>query len=334
MNGLRINKFLCWCIVFQLLGSCQSEKGVIMTVNGPKPISAMGVTLAHEHVMVDFVGADSTGPHRWDRQEVVERALPFLTELESVGCQTLIECTPAYLGRDPALLLLLTQNTGLHIVTNTGFYGARNNLYIPARVYGMTARELADEWIAEFNDGIGETGIRPGFIKISVDANDELSATHKKLIEAAALTHQETGLVIMSHTGPDEPAFDQLAVLEKMNVPASAFIWTHAQNGTLEGWKKAAEMGAWVSLDNVNINNIEQYVRNLRAMKSAGLLDRVLISHDSGWYSVGEENGGDYNGYTVIFRGLIPALRKSGFTDKDIRQLLEKNPAHAFRLHL
>ena len=330
LNVKRILETSLLLALFVLGFSCDKSSGVIMTVTGPIPASEIGPTLQHEHILVDFIGADSTGYHRWDKQEVVDRALPFLEELKALGCQTFFDCTPAYVGRDPEILRQLAQKTGLQIVTNTGFYGARNNIYLPSRAFTATAERLAEEWIAEAQNGIEGSGIRPGFIKISVDANDSLSEIHAKLIRAAALTHRETGLAIMSHTGPDEPAFDQLAVLEEMEVPADAFIWTHAQGGTPEGWIKAAKMGAWVSLDNVNVDNLETYVKNLQRLKSAGVWHRILISHDSGWYSAGEENGGGYNGYTVIFKGLLPLLREHGFSQKEIRQLMVENPAQAF----
>jgi len=194
----------------------------------------MGTTLSHEHILVDFIGADSTGYHRWDKQAVIGQALPFLDELQTHGCKTFMECTPAYLGRDPELMKILARKTGLDILTNTGFYGAGKNKYIPSRAFQMSPEELAAEWTAEFREGIEGTGIRPGFIKISVDRNDSLIPMHEKLIRAAALAHLETGLVIMSHTGPDKPAFDQLGILEQYGVSPEAFIWTHAQAVTTD----------------------------------------------------------------------------------------------------
>ena len=305
-----------------------------MTVLGPIPAAEMGVTLVHEHILVDFIGADSTGYHRWDRQEVIEKVMPYLNEVQSYGCNTFIECTPAYLGRDPELLRTLAELTGLNIMTNTGLYGANNNKHIPQRAFGMTAEELAGEWIAESRDGIDGTNIRPGFIKIAVDQDDTLTPMHGKIIRAAALTSLETGLVIKSHTCTDKPAFNQLAVLEELEVPAETFIWTHAQLGTPEGRIRAARMGAWISFDNIKSDNINAYIEYLQEMKSAGLLDHVLISHDAGWYSAGVEDGGNYRGYTAIFREFLPALRQAGFSEDDIEQVLVRNPGMAFRLRI
>ncbi len=318
------------------IAACNSQipPDEIMTVLGPISASEMGTTLAHEHILVDFIGADSTGYHRWDRQNVIDKALPFLEALQAKGCQTFMECTPAYLGRDPKLMQSLALKTGLNILTNTGFYGSGKNKFIPSRALKMSPEELAAEWTAEFNAGIEGTGVRPGFIKISVDRNDSLIPMHEKLVRAAALTHLQTGLTIMSHTGTDKPAFDQLGILAEYGVSPEAFIWTHAQAGTLDGWIKAARIGTWISLDNVNRDKLGEYIDHLSEIKSAGLLDRVIISHDSGWYRVGEKDGGRYNGYTTIFTDLIPALLQNGFNDEDIELLLHQNPSRAFTIQI
>ena len=62
-------------VVLSLLFSCQKPDPKIITVDGAIPASAIGKTLHHEHLLVDFIGADSTGYHRWNRDEVVKKVL-------------------------------------------------------------------------------------------------------------------------------------------------------------------------------------------------------------------------------------------------------------------
>lgn len=326
-----------------LLFSCQDQSSdpVIMTVTGPVSPSELGQTLSHEHVMVDWIGADSTGTHRWDRDSVVDVVLPWLMEIKELGVESFVDCTPAYLGRDPLVLKRLSEESGLKMLTNTGYYGAADNNFIPGHANSESAEELARRWIAEFETGIGESGIKPGFIKIGVREDRELSGLHRKLITAAGLTHLETGLVIKSHTGGDAPAFDQLDVLQKMEVSPAAFIWTHAQNGSLEKNLDAARLGAWVSLDGVNISGADEpegnkdfYLDRLKAFKEEGLLDKVLLSHDAGWYDVGQSEGGDFRSYNDIHEHLVPALKENEFPDDDIKTLLVDNPATAFRIQV
>jgi len=318
------------------LGTCglKAQEGTIMTVKGPVPSAEMGLTLMHEHVLVDFVGADQTGNHRWKKAEVIPVVLPYLQQSEKLGVNTLVECTPAYIGRDPLLLKELSEAAGMHLITNTGYYGASDNKYLPNHAYSETAKKLAERWIREWEEGIDGTGIRPGFIKIGVSGGS-LSELHSKLLTAAALTHLMTGLTIASHTGPAVPAFEQIRLLEKEGVSAEAFIWVHAQGeDSLQLHVAAARAGAWVSLDGLSDANLEEYLKMVKNLKDHGFLHKTLISHDAGWYSPGEENGGDFRGYTVLVEKFIPLLLTKGFTQEDIRQLIEINPQKAMEIRI
>ncbi|RPI44429.1 MAG: phosphotriesterase, partial [Bacteroidetes bacterium] len=166
--------------LFVAFGCSSGPDPIIMTVRGPVPAGDMGIALTHEHVLVDFIGADSTGLHRWDKDQVEQVVLPFLEEIRERDVKTIVECTPAYLGRDPLLLRSLSRKSGLNILTNTGYYGAVQNKYLPEHFYGMSEGELADLWTLEFEKGIEGTGVRPGFIKISVGPDDTLSKEHVK----------------------------------------------------------------------------------------------------------------------------------------------------------
>jgi phosphotriesterase-related protein len=341
-------KIILWLILFLVFGiviiTCKpAPREYIMTVNGPESPGKMGITLEHEHILVDFIGADSTGYFRWNRDSVIKRAMPFVMEAKENGVKTIIECTPEWLGRDPLLLRSISRATGVNFITNTGYYGANKNKYIPQSFYKLDSQELADLWIGEFKNGIEETGIKPGFIKIAVDPSDTLSGEHLKIITAAALAHLKTGLVIASHTGPDNPAFAQIDVLKEEGIDPSAFIWVHAQSGTLEGNIMAAKEGAWISLDNIHYrkniepgvpNSIEWYADRIARLKSEGLISRVLISHDSGWYDPAKPGGGTFNGYNDIFDSFIPALKEKGMTDDEIDQILVKNPQEAFKVKI
>jgi phosphotriesterase-related protein len=301
----------------------------VMTVLGPVAADRLGRTLMHEHVMVDFVGADKIRPGRYNPDEVFAKALPRLEELKAAGCQTLVECTPAFLGRDPELLRRLARASGLHLLTNTGIYGAASDKYVPAFAFRESARELAARWTREAEEGIPPSGIKPGFMKIGVDPGP-LSEIDAKLVRGAAMTHQRTGLVIASHTGDGTAATAQIALLESLGVSLSAFIWVHAQNATDPALhRKAAERGAWVEFDGIAPATIPKYVKLVMNMKRAGLLERVLISQDSGWYHVGEPGGGTFRPYTTLFEYFVPALLEAGADSRDVETLLVRNPRQA-----
>jgi len=340
-------KIILWLILFLVFGiiiiTCDTHRDeFIMTVTGPKDPDKLGVTLTHEHILVDFIGADSTGYFRWNRDSVIAKALPTLEKAKDAGVKTFFECTPEYLGRDPLLLKELSHRTGLIFITNTGYYGF-NNKYLPRSFYTSDAAALAEKWTGEFLNGIEGTGIKPGFIKIGVNPADSLSPADQKIITAAALTHLKTGLTIASHTGPEKPAFAQINILKKNGVHPSAFIWVHAGRGTMEGIIEAAKSGAWISFDNIRNRpdlkagepfTIEWYASRIAELKKKLLLNKVLLSHDSGWYDPAKPGGGKFVGYTDIFEYLLPALKEKGLTDTDIDQLLIKNPAEAFKIRI
>ena len=307
------------------------EKDYIITVNGRISPGKLGKTLEHEHLLVDFTRQQNNQPELYNIDEADSVILPQLNRLKEFGVKSFIDCTPIYLGRDVRLLKRLSEETGLNIITNTGFYGAQNNRFIPEYVLNMSPSMISTFWIAEFEQGIEGTGIRPGFIKIGVNRKP-LSEFHAKLVRAAAITHKATGLTIMAHTGPAVAAFQELEILKEEGVDPEAFIWTHASDE--KEWSqlvRAAKMGAWISLDKYGWKEeyMDDYPKILKLMKKEGVLNRVLISHDAGWFDPGQPEQ-QYRPYTPIFTELIPNLEKLGFPKDDIKMLLVTNPSRAF----
>ena len=312
----------------------EPRAGEITTVTGPIRADELGRMLPHEHVMVDFIGAEEASPSRYDRDKVFEAVLPHLKRVRDAGCTALAECTPAYLARDPLLLRRLSIASGVRLLTNTGYYGARQGKYLPRHAFEEDADQLAQRWLAEWQDGLDGTGIRPGFIKIGVDAGP-LSEVNQKLVRAAARTHLKSGLTVACHTGDGAAALQELAILQEEGVDPAAWIWVHAQNerdATLQ--ERAAERGGWVEFDGIGPETIERHIELLRHMKQKGLLGRVLISQDAGWYSVGEPDGGTFRPYTTLFEEFLPALREAGFSGTEISRLMVENPAEAFTVRV
>jgi len=333
MENISRRQFLATISAAPMAGSMiHVDAPYTYTVKGKLPVSQMGLALIHEHILVDFIGADKIPPGRWQHGEVIQKALPYLLEIKQRGIKTLMECTPAFIGRDVVLLKKLSEQSGLNILTNTGHYGASDNKYLPKWAFTETSEQLASRWIAEFEKGIENTGIRPGFIKTGVNSG-KLSELHQKLVKAAALTHLKTGLTICSHTGPALPAREEIEILKQSGVHPSAFVWVHA-NGSAEELENVGQSGCWISLDGVNTDNIGKHIEWISFLKNKGRLGQVLISHDAGWYHPGEPDGGQFRGFTTISDMLVPALKANGFTEADIRMLIVANPAQAFAIRI
>jgi phosphotriesterase-related protein len=228
----------------------------------------------------------------------------------------------------------LAEATGLHILTNTGYYNAAGGKFLPGHAKEESADALAARWVTEWTEGIEGTGIRPGFIKIGVDRGP-LPEISRKLVQAAARAHRASGLTIAAHTGDGAAALEEIDILEEEGVSPSAFIWVHAQSerdGSFH--KRAAERGAWVEFDGVGPDSIARHVELVGALKAAGRLDRVLVSHDAGWYAVAEPGGGKLRPYDTLSTAFLPALRDTGFPEDDMRRLTVENPREAFTLRV
>lgn len=319
-------------LLFLILFCCNPKANDSTHINPPEidRSKEAGYVLIHEHVLVDFGGADITGYHRWDRDAVIRRVLPYLEEAKARGVKTILECTPAYLGRDPVLLSQLADLTGIKFVTNTGYYGAVNGKYLPAHAFVESAEELASRWIGEFENGIEATGVYPAFIKIGVNESVVLSEMDAKLVHAAAITHQKTGLMIVSHTGNWATAKAQIDILQQHQIDLSHFVWVHAQaEKDFSKYKEAAALGVWISLDGIAWD-VQGHLERIKFCHEQKLLNRVLLSHDAGWYSPGEKDGGEFIGYTALFDELIPQLKDAGIGDSAIDTMLIYNPVQAF----
>ena len=312
--------------------SCRNNELKIITVTGEIPVSQMGVTLPNEHVLVDFASIDSVGMNHYNKDSVIAKVLPYFEELKQYKLKTFVDGTPEFMGRDPQLLAELSRKAGIHILTNTGWYATDDEKHLPKEFKDMSPEEIAAVWIDEAKNGIGNTGIKPGFIKIGLN-KIQLSETDKKLVAAACLTHLETGLTIMSFTGPAQAAMDQLTILKKYGIDPSAFIWSHAMEEPKSKKILAiAQMGAWVALDGIQNDMMSQIQIEglLQNLKSTRQLNRILLSQDAGWYQPGKPNGGEFRPYSDLFSSFSLLLLSEGFTREELDQMTVKNPAEAF----
>ena len=294
------------------------------TATAQQPAVVQGSILPHEHVLVDFIGAEQASPSRYDADEAFRAAKPKLDEVKKLGCKRILECTPNYLGRDPRLLMRLQEVTGVELWTNTGLYAAANHKFLPRFVHENSAENVAKQWILEAKTGV--SGVKPRFIKTGVNSAP-LHELDRKVVEAAAIACLETGLTIACHTSGGGPAAEAtIEILLSRKVPLHKYVWVHAQNEKRNAYfERAARAGAWVEFDGLSEKSDARHWDAYFWMLNAGLLQRTLFSQDSGWYRVGEPGGGQYNGYTYIYEKFLPRI-----APEFQKLLMVTNPERAF----
>jgi phosphotriesterase-related protein len=324
---MRIRTFVAALGVLVIAASAQP---LLTTTSGSVEAPAAGLILPHEHLFTDLRGPDKPGYGEADADDVVRVMKPLLLEAKKAGVNTLIECTTIGVGRNVPVIARLAKETGLNIVVPTGVYGRAN--FAPKKYAEMTEDQLAQWMMAEIVLGIENTGVRAGFIKTAA-SEKELRPLEAKFLRASARAALQTGVVIASHTTAGSVAREEVDLVQSAGLPANRFIWVHAQaEPKLDFHKELAERGVYIELDSVGSSDQEdeKIIKIIRSLSDASLDNRILISHDAGWYNPGQANGGKQRGFTALTTSFIPKLQRAGFSEMQIRKLTRENPFRAF----
>ena len=304
----------------------------IHTIQGPVEIETLGLMLPHEHLFTDLRGPTSPGYAQAESEAVIRVVKPHLEEASAAGVTALVECSTVGVGRNLLILRSLAEVTAIQIIAPTGVY---RDAYIPESLRPVSEQELAELWTKELTEGIEGTSIRAGFIKLAM-SDDGPAPLEIRNLRAAARASQNTGAVIGSHTIGGRIARQEMDILEEAGLNLGRFIWIHAQTEPdIEILVEAARRGAYVELDTVGapFQAQEELVTKALALIEAEFIDRLLLSHDAGWYNPARPDGypeEGYRGYTALTREFIPALLKHGLSEEQIKQVTVDNPAQAF----
>jgi phosphotriesterase-related protein len=308
---------------------------MIRTVLGDIDPKDMGVTLAHEHIIWDWNGADSAEKPLYAAGEAADEVEPYLLELKSCGCRTVAEATTDGAGRDIEVLRVCSERTGLNIITNCGMWdgGDFRGKYVPGRLKAMGADEIADVWTEEAVFGIGGTGVKPGFIKLALGDEGLITPLQEKMLRAASRTSRSTGLPVECHIGSSQSAKAAADIIEDEKLPFEKFAWIHTDwSNDYETVYALAKKGIWVGIDGISFmpKPYEIQIGLLKDLIRDGLTDRLLISQDAGCYEAGETRAAKLRPYTDLFNCFIPICMEQGIQESFITGILTENPARFF----
>lgn len=302
--------------------------GTIMTVRGPIPPSELGITLSHDHILLDAWDLRNQYDVILDDEELAREELEAYA---AVGGGAICDPTNIGLGRDPERLRRLSEATGVHIVMGAGWY--REKLY-PPEVWTTSTNALADLLVAEITDGVADSGVRPGFIGEIGTERGAISPAQERVFRAAARAHRRTGVPLLTHTTHwGELALDQLDLFADEGVDASAVIVSHL--GDRRGIRHVlpiVERGAWASVDNLAFVSgyapVAFRADNVAALCAAGYAEQVMLSNDI--CELGQLAAYGGVGYGNVITNFVPMLRERGVSEESIHTMLVENPARAF----
>jgi len=298
----------------------------VLTVLGPVPADKLGVTLTHEHLILDLsrVTRDANGV-----LNEVPLAIRELGYFSRAGGATIVEVTNRGLGRDPCALAEIARATGLNVVMGAGWY--REPFY-DRSIYERTTNAIADEIVRDLMVGADETGIRAGIIgEIGADLH-YVSPAEERVLRAAARAHAQTGVAITTHGVRSPVGLAQLDILEDEGVDLRRVVIGHCDFYPHPDYHLAvARRGAFVQFDSVGRGffewDIDQRLDWVMRLIDQGFLQRILLSHDVCMKSHLRAYGGQ--GYDYVLTGFVPRLRQAGLSDEQIHTLTVDNPRSA-----
>lgn len=288
------------------------------TVLGDMDPNVLGVTLAHEHLIID--------------SPIIERELPDIHlpsvteavaetfEMADAGVQTVVDAMPIGSGGDPARLAEVALATGVNLVAATGMhtvkYYSRDDWHLSA-----SAEDLA----ATFIHAIEGTAPRAGLIKIA-STGPVPSPIEHRLFEAAALTVTTTGAPLLTHCEAGEGGQAQIELMAGLGIPPTRVAMSHTDKVADTAYHRdLLDGGVFLCFDQ-GLREPERTAGLIVELASAGFGSQLLIGTDGARRSLWTTLGGS-PGLAWIVTGFRSLLVERGGGDQLIDMLYRVNPA-------
>jgi phosphotriesterase-related protein len=316
----------------------------VMTVLGPIAPEQLGVTLMHEHLLLDatpwhqpseiaslrpiasqpvsieILGLLHNDPFMClDNCELFdeETAIAEARRFRLAGGDTIVDPTCRGIGRDHRALQRISRATGLHVVMGTGYYLHPAH---PPHVKQMSLEAIAEEIEQDVTEGVD--GVRAGIIG-EIGISKDFTSEEEKVLRGAARAQKATGVPLEVHL----PGWERHAG-RVLDVVAE-------ESGDL----RKTIRGAWLEYDMIGMDYFyadqqaqspsdQENAEAIGRLREAGLLGSVLISQDVFIKIQLVRYGG--TGYAHILDHFVPRLRRHGFSEQDIQMILIDNPRRVF----
>lgn len=339
--------------------------GQVMTVKGLLPLSELGVTLPHEHILNDCrcwwnkpvepnrqylahgpVEIDIVGELRMDpfvnlqncALDEEELAIEELAKFLKAGGQSVIDPTCRGIGRNPEALVRISKATGLNIIMGAGYYLQSSH---PPALKSLSIDNIADEIVVESLEGVDGRKVRIGLIG-EIGISGDFTADEEKSLRGAARAQSRTQLPLMVHLPAwyryahrvldiveEEGAAVGNTILCHMNPSGQDFAYQSslAQRGAFIEYDMLG-MDYWYADQQVQCPSEEDNAKAIAGLIAAGFGNRLLLSQDVFLKMMLTRYGGF--GYAYVLKHFIPRLRRHGVAEAAIKAMLVDNPRSIF----
>lgn len=273
-----------------------------------------------------------------------------MQEFNDSGGQAMVDMSAPGLRCNVPGIKSISEKTGVHVVATTGLYTEDS---WPDKYKEMTLDEYFNYMMGEIKDGVEDTGILPGAIKIAIT---ELTKQQELVLRAAGRASNESGLMLTVHPGFEigNDGRRIVKILKEEGVTLERVVIAHGDGFFVKGdfktlitdpesWHMSTEyheevldQGANISIDcfghtwSIELTGwiLERDFHRLGgliALVKAGYSPQIVLGTDTFIKILTRRGGGE--GYCRLTKFVIPSLRDVGVSDFDIRQMTVENPA-------
>jgi len=337
------------------------HKGKVMTTAGPCEPSDLGVTLTHEHILLDIrnywerpddpeelaIAEEPLSLHnvglarrRFGRirdnlvLEDQDLAVEELGRFAELGGGTVVDVSSVGVRTSSYREIAdVCRAAGLRCVVASGYYVHDAH---PMQLAEQSVESIAEEFVREMLEGVD--GIQTGIIG-EIGIGQPGHPDEWKVLEAACRAQLETGVPLCVHPyfGNDSRVAPEVTrfVLEK-GVDPRRFNLCHMDGYMdIDYQRRLLDMGVWISFDTFGLEayfstfnytaHDAQRERYLLELLDLGYGDQLLLSQDVCTKMQTRAGGG--LGYGHIVENIVPSLAHAGVEDHQIDRLLVENPA-------
>jgi predicted metal-dependent phosphotriesterase family hydrolase len=312
---------------------------MIRTVLGDIEPRALGVTYAHEHLIIDggrpielypdFLLAD------------VDLLTAEVDGARALGLAAVVDAMPCDAGRNVLKLAEISRRTGVHVVAPSGLHLAK--YYGPHHWSArLGADDIATLFIADIEDGIDEhdysgplvkrTAHRAGVMKIA-GSLDGLTDQEVKVYAAAAAAYRATGCPILTHCQDGTAALEQVEALVAGGVDPGHIVLSHTDKIVDRGYHRAIlETGAFVEYDQAfrwPADAPNGTLTLLEWMIEDGFGGQLMLGNDAARQSYLEAYGGG-PGLRFLLGPFAARMTERGIGATEQAAIFVGNPARAY----
>lgn len=294
----------------------------------------MGIASVHEHIPTPSDPAL--------REASMQFAIRELKKAREGGLRTIAEVKP---GSDAATIREISKASGVEVICCTGSY------VLGEEQQALTVDDFERPMIRDFEEGLQNSGILPGVIKVA-SRKLPITPAERNLFVAAARVQRRYGVPICTHavTGCAE----QQAILKEAGADLEHCYYSHVEAS--QGWqgrsleqqigylKRVVEQGGTLCFNNFGNwahTAPEDLARIILELLEAGFDDHMVATMDTTWSfrdsrihilwaEINED--GPKRTYDYLLGSAVPWMKEMGIPEDSVRKFIVDNPRRLFAI--